>query len=60
MYIVIEHQSKVDFNMPERMTRYCMELMRDIRKSTIKKTKTVICPIVLYTGDKKWNVDNDA
>ncbi len=58
-YIIIEHQSKVDYNMPERMTKYCIELRRDIRKSNKKWVEPNICPIVLYTGHSKWNVPNE-
>ena len=43
--------------MPERMTKYCIELRRDIMKSSNKIFDIVICPIVLYTGDKKWNIE---
>ncbi len=59
LYIIIEHQSKVDYNMPERMTKYCIELRRDIRKSSKKWIEPDICPIVLYTGHRKWNVPNE-
>ncbi len=58
-YIIIEHQSRVDYNMPERMTKYCIELRRDIRKSSQKWIEPVICPIVLYTGHRKWDIANE-
>ncbi len=59
MYIIVEHQSKVDYTMPERMTEYCIELIRDINRNNNGKRiiNPVICPIVLYTGEKKWNID---
>ena len=57
LYIIIEHQSKVDYNMPERMTKYCIELRRDIMKSSNEIFNIAICPIVLYTGDRKWDID---
>ncbi len=58
LYIIIEHQSKIDYNMPERMTKYCIELRRDIRKSNEKWIEPDICPIVLYTGRRRWDVPN--
>ncbi len=58
-YIIIEHQSRVDYNMPERITKYCIELRRDIRKSSQKWIEPVICPIVLYTGHRKWDIANE-
>ncbi len=59
LYIIVEHQSKIDYNMPERMTKYCIELRRDIRKSDEKWIEPDICPIVLYTGRRKWDVPNE-
>ena len=44
--------------MPERMTKYCIELRRDIRKSNEKWIEPDICPIVLYTGRRRWDVPN--
>ncbi len=57
VFVIIEHQSKIDFAMPERILEYCVELMR----STIKNRKEhesypLIYPMVLYTGKKKWTV----
>lgn len=33
IYYLIEHQSKVDINMPQRILDYCMELMREVKKN---------------------------
>lgn len=54
IFILIEHQSKIDYDMPLRITEYCVELMRSIRKNN-NKCYAVIYPIVLYTGKKKWD-----
>lgn len=58
IYIIVEHQSKIDYEMSERMTEYCVELMRNIRKNNIneKRVNPIILPIVLYTGNQKWDV----
>lgn len=57
VYIIIEHQSTIDYKMPERMTEYCIQLIRNVKEK--KKTETglypLICPIVFYTGRKKWD-----
>ncbi len=60
MYIIVEHQSKIDYDMPERMTEYCMELMREIKRNndSPKRINPVILPIVLYTGEQKWDVED--
>lgn len=56
VFILIEHQSKIDYRMPERITEYCIELIRSVIKVRNKNTAyPLIYPIVLYTGNKKWD-----
>lgn len=60
IFILIEHQSTVDYSMPFRILTYQMEIMRsaiDISKIKNKEYKMpVVIPIVLYTGKEKWDV----
>ena len=52
VYFLIEHQTKIDQNMPIRIAEYSLEIM----KAEYKKGKRAeIIAIVLYTGKKKWN-----
>ena len=58
-YILIEHQSTVDVLMAERILEYCVEIIRMAKKQKEIKTNEdfklpAICPIVLYTGKRKW------
>lgn len=56
VFILIEHQSTVDYYMPIRITEYCIELIRNVIKEKSKNTiYPLIYPIVLYTGNKKWD-----
>jgi len=57
MYVIIEHQSQIDYKMSERITEYSVELMRDINKNNKSQigNSAIIVPIVLYTGNRKWN-----
>ncbi len=55
-YIIIEHQSKIDKTMPRRMAKYCVGLVDTINRNTKEEIYPTIYPIVLYTGEKKWNV----
>lgn len=59
VYILIEHQSTVDKNMPYRMLNYCNRKLKEIenQKGGILEKYPLIIPIVLYTGDRKWNVE---
>lgn len=61
IYYLIEHQSKVDINMPQRILDYCMELMREVKKNLNLKdaTNLLIVPIVIYTGTNKWTVSEN-
>ena len=57
IYYLIEHQSKVDKEMPVRILRYCVELIGKIENNTEDvRIYPIIIPIVLYTGQNKWNV----
>jgi len=58
IFILVEHQTKVDYSMPYRIFNYCIEIIR----STVEEGKNnrvtyqypIIMPIVLYTGNQKW------
>ena len=61
-YIIIEHQSTVDRLMPYRIFQYTAELLREvIEKDKVKNINYLqprIIAIVLYTGNRKWNIQN--
>ncbi|WP_425449753.1 Rpn family recombination-promoting nuclease/putative transposase [Dethiothermospora halolimnae] len=60
-YVLLEFQSKVDFQMPMRLLFYMTEIWREILKNTTKREKRrkgfrlpSIIPIVLYNGKNNW------
>ena len=53
VYFLIEHQTKIDQNMPIRIAEYSLEIMRTEYK---KGKRAEVIAIVLYTGKRKWNV----
>ena len=56
VFILIEHQSTIDYQMAERILEYCVELVRCVTKRRSKNILyPLIFPIVLYTGKKKWD-----
>ena len=61
-YMIIEHQSIVDRSMPYRIFQYTAELLRKvIEKDKVKNINYLqprIIAIVLYTGNRKWNIQN--
>ena len=61
-YIIIEHQSTVDRSMPYRIFQYTAELLREvIEKDKVKNINYFqprIIAIILYTGSRKWNIQN--
>jgi len=61
IYYLLEHQSKVDLNMPQRILEYCIELMKEVKKNQNLKyhTNLLIVPIVIYTRMKKWTVSEN-
>ncbi len=59
IFFLIEHQSSVDIRMPYRILNYCIDIMYEwCRSKKLKQIKKypIIVPIVIYTGDRKWNV----
>ncbi len=59
MFLLIEHQTKIDKRMPIRLHEYSTAIMDSAIED--KKYKTIPCviPIVLYTGKRKWNIYNE-
>lgn len=59
IYFLIEHQSTIDISMPYRIKNYVIEILRTaVDKSKIHQKGyeyPLVVPIVLYTGNKKWN-----
>lgn len=52
IYFLIEHQSTVDNRMIERIGIYIQEIMRKEEKRGLYP---IVVPIVIYTGEQKWN-----
>ncbi len=59
LFFLIEHQSRIDYNMAQRIAEYQVEIMRlENPKTKNQKEITIplIIPLVIYTSRKaKWN-----
>lgn len=55
IYVLVEHQSKIDYKMPHRIAEYCIQLINCVKRNKKYEYAPVICPIVLYTGYKRWD-----
>ena len=56
IFFLIEHQSKIDYEMPMRVLNYEIEIMRQAlgnRKIAKNSKIPMIIPIVIYTGRRK-------
>ncbi len=62
IYVLLEHQSGVDKDMPFRMLEYTHLLCRNIRSSgTIPDDcELVFLPIVFYNGEQRWKVPGNV
>ena len=61
IFFLIEHQRKIDYNMPKRILEYEVEIIKEAVKGK-KMTRQdhrlpKVIPIVIYTGSGKWNVE---
>ena len=57
VFFLIEHQTKVDENMPFRMADYSLSIMdsrKNLKDKKNKKLQPTIVPIVIYAGTSKW------
>ena len=61
LYILVEHQSTVDFDMPFRLFTYLSEVWRHYRKNIPEKDRNradfrypPVFSVVLYNGDSAW------
>lgn len=61
IFFLIEHQSTVDYSMPYRILMYCLEILKraiDVTQISKKDYKIpMVYPIVIYTGKRKWNIE---
>ena len=59
VFILIEHQTKIDYSMSYRIINYSLEIIRNFIRSEKIQNKNYeypqIIPIVIYTGNNKWN-----
>ena len=57
IFILVEHQTKINYKMPLRILKYEMEIIRSriIKNINNKIVYPVVIPIVLYTGEKRWD-----
>ena len=62
IFILIEHQTKIDYTMPYRILAYQHEIIKSAINISNANTKNfdipTVIPIVLYTGKQKWNAKN--
>ncbi len=65
IFFLIEHQSKIDYSMAYRILKYEVSIIESVLTETKGKYKNkeyrypIIIPIVLYTGNQKWNAKLD-
>ena len=62
IFFLIEHQTKIDYTMPLRILKYEILIIESAIDQRIFGQKNykipIVYPIVLYTGNKKWNADD--
>ena len=55
IFILVEHQTKIDKKMPIRILKYELEIIRSRMDENNRIEFPIIIPIVLYTGKQRWN-----
>ena len=60
IFLLIEHQTKMDKKMPIRLLEYSAAIIESAIEDTKYKPKPRVIPIVLYTGKTKWKIENET
>ena len=60
IFLLIEHQTKIDKKMPIRLLEYSAAIIESAIEDTKYKPKPRVIPIVLYTGKIKWKIENET
>ena len=60
IFLLIEHQTKIDKKMPIRLHEYSTEIMASAMEENKYKSIPSVIPIVLYTGKTKWKIENET
>ena len=60
IFLLIEHQTKIDKKMPIRLHEYSTEIMASAMEENKYKSIPSVIPIVLYTGKIKWKIENET
>lgn len=59
IFFLLMYITKIDTNIPYTVLRYCMELIRNWKKSNKMNRNAiypVIIPIIIYSGKEEWNI----
>ena len=61
VFFLIEHQSRIDYNMPIRIMEYVTAIITNYwysdKENIVNRKYPLVIPIVLYIGKNKWNVE---
>lgn len=60
IFLLIEHQTKIDKRMSIRLLEYSAAILDSVVEDKKYKTMPHVIPIVLYTGKRKWNINNET
>ena len=60
IFLLIEHQTKIDKKMPIRLLEYSAAIIESAIEDIKYKPKPRVIPIVLYTGKIKWKIENET
>lgn len=58
-YLLCEHQSTVDQEIAFRLLAYIVRIMENHRKQHPKKSLPIVYPLIVYSGEKRWNSSLD-
>lgn len=59
IFVIIKELHEIDLNIIYKMLEYSLKIIKGCEQNMIQNVRNpIVIPIVIYTGNKKWNTNN--
>lgn len=59
IFVIIKELHEIDLNIIYKMLEYSLKIIKECEQNMLQNVRNpIVIPIVIYTGNKKWNTNN--
>lgn len=59
IFVIIKELHEIDLNIIYKMLEYSLKIIKGCEQNMLQNVRNpIVIPIVIYTGNKKWNTNN--